>query len=281
MPETAYYEDRFVEPGARVVPLEDRGHQFGDGIYEVIRVYNGVPFLLDEHLARLLVSADAIDLELPYSIAEIRAICEKSLERAQLPDAEIYIQVTRGSSPRAHAFPENVRGILMVAVKHARTVSEEKRQSGVPVMSIEENRWKFCYIKSLNLLPNVLAKEKAKNYQCHEAVYVDEGIVKEGSSSNIFAVKDGVMYTYPPEPSILHGISRQFVIDLALRLGMEVKEEKKSLSFFKSADELFLTSTTMEILAVSSFDDTDYSERRPITRKLAAEFRAEVERRTT
>lgn len=280
MPETAYYEDRFVEPGARVVPLEDRGHQFGDGIYEVIRVYNGVPFLLDEHLNRLQISADAIDLELPYALAEIRSICEKSLEKAQLSEAEIYIQVTRGSSPRAHTFPENVQGIMMVAVKHARTVASEKREAGVPVMSIEENRWKFCYIKSLNLLPNVLAKEKAKRHHCHEAVYVDEGIVKEGSSSNIFAVKDGVIYTYPPEQSILHGISRQFVIDLALRLNIEVREEKKSLSFFKSADELFLTSTTMDILAVAFFDDIEYGKDRPVTRKLSAEFQEEINKRT-
>ncbi|WP_280769797.1 aminotransferase class IV [Salipaludibacillus daqingensis] len=272
MAEIAYYQDTFVDLDAKVVPIQERAHQFGDGIYEVIRVYDGRPFMLDEHLQRLEMSADAIELDLPYTTEEIKDICLDGLEKSELLEAEIYLQISRGIHARQHFYPDSPCAVFAMTVKQAKIIPEEKRQNGVNVMTLEDERWKNCYIKSLNLLPNVMAKQKAKRNRCEEAIFVEEGKVKEGSSSNLFAVKNGTLYTYPALKGILHGITRRVVLDLAKKLPMSVEEAPFTLDFLKNADEVFITSTSMDIMPVRQVDDTVLESERPYTAKLIEQF---------
>lgn len=272
LPEIAYYQDSFVDVNAKVVPIQERAHQFGDGIYEVIRVYGGRPFKLHEHLQRLEKSANAIGLVLPFSMEEIEAICLEGLERSSFPEAEIYLQVSRGIHTRQHYYPDVPCAVYAMTVKHARIIPEEKRVNGVNVLTLEDERWKNCYIKSLNLLPNVMAKQKAKVNSCEEAIFHEDGMVKEGSSSNLFVVKDGKLYTYPALKGILHGITRRVVIDLAAELEMPVEETPFSLDFLYNADEVFLTSTSMDIMPVRQVDEVVLSAERPHSDKLIEQF---------
>jgi len=272
MPEIAYYQDRFVEIDEPVIPIQERGHQFGDGIYEVIRVYEGRPFTMAEHMERLEKSAAAIRMELPYSPEEIERLSLEALKRSGITEAEIYLQVTRGIYKRQHQFPVPGASALSIVVKNARVVPEEKRKSGVPVITTDDVRWKLCHIKSLNLLPNVMAKQEALEAGAHEALFVDDGIVKEGSSSNVFLVKDGTVKTYPATNSILHGITRRVAIDCARENDVTLKEEAFTLDELLEADEAFITSTTMEILSISSIDGRNLPDERPVTEKLFQAF---------
>lgn len=272
MPEIAFYKDHFIEVDEPVIPIQERGHQFGDGIYEVIRVYGGQPFTMEEHLARLEVSLAAIRMPLPYPLKEIERLSLEALEKSGLKEAEIYMQVTRGIHARQHQFPVPQEPILSIIVKDARTVTEEKRTAGVPVVTVEDVRWKLCYVKSLNLLPNVMAKQEAYEAGAHEAIFVEKGMVKEGSSTNIFCVKDGVLQTHPATNGILHGITRQVVLDLAAELGIPTEERTFSLPELKDAEEVFITSTTMEVLKVSSIDGEALSSDRTVLDQLYEAF---------
>jgi len=270
--EIAYYQDSFIDLDAKVVPIQERAHQFGDGIYEVIRVYGGRPFMLVEHLQRLEKSAAAIELKLPYSLREIETICLQGLERIDFLEAEIYIQISRGIHSRQHYYPDSDCAVFAMTVKHARVISEEKRENGVNVLTTDDERWKNCYIKSLNLLPNVMAKQKAKKNGCEEAIFHEDGTVKEGSASNLFAVKSGKLYTYPALKGILHGITRRVVLDLAEELDIPVEETPFTIDFLYNADEVFLTSTSMDIMPVRQVDDAVMPVKRPYSEKLIKQF---------
>lgn len=272
MPHIAFYKDSFIDVNDKALPIQDRAHQFGDGVYEVIRVYDNEPFEIHAHLDRLERSAEAIHMPLPFPREGLSDLIYEGLKRATIPEAEIYLQVSRGNSPRNHAFPDPQESILAMVIKEARIVSEGLKYQGASLLPVEEDRWKNCYIKSLNLLSNVLAKQKAKESECHESIYVDDGIVKEGSSSNIFAVIDGELYTYPAERDILHGITRDVVIRLAKELGITVHETKVDVNKYSQADEVFITSTTMEVLPVQAFGETRYPAIRPVTDRLVAAF---------
>ena len=269
--EIAFYGDKFVDINEKVVPIQERGHQFGDGIYEVIRVYDGTPFLLDEHLERLVNSAEAIMLELPYSIEKIKEIINEGLQKTEFTEVEIYIQITRGIAPRAHLFP-NVSSEISMTFKQARIVDKEKRENGVSVTLLEDERWKNCYIKSLNLLPNVIAKQKAVSGGHEEAILVRDGFITEGSSSNIFVVKEGTLYTTPASKQILHGITRAAVIKLANKLNIPFEEKTFDASFLKQCDEAFITSTSVEVLPISKIDEYELTSDRPIVDSLKVAF---------
>lgn len=249
-----FFNGKFVSIDDPVVPLEDRGYQFGDGVYEVIRVYQGMPFLLEEHLERLQKSASAISIELPYSPEEIKHLAEKGVKRSKLDEVEIYLQVTRGIHPRQHAFPD-VPPSLSMTFRKVRVIPEKHYQNGVNVLLMDDERWSNCHIKSLNLLPNVLAKQTAYSKGCYEAVFVKDGFVTEGSSSNVFAVKNGTIYTPPLSKKILSGITRKVVVNIAQEIGLPLIEEEITPQFLKGADEVFLTGTVIEVLPVRQIDE--------------------------
>ncbi|HEU4962605.1 MAG TPA: D-amino-acid transaminase [Bacilli bacterium] len=269
-----FYNGQWMSPDEPAVPIEERGHQFGDGVYEVIRVYQGAPFLLQEHLERLAKSAAAIRLQPSLSPAELELIIRTGIKKSQLQEAEVYLQLTRGVAPRLHPFPD-VETAVAMTVKPARRIAEETRTNGVAVTVMDDERWANCHIKSLNLLPNVLAKQAAIDNGFYEAVFVKDGQITEGSSSNLFAVKDGVLYTAPADRKILHGITRASLLDLAPELGVEVREEAFTADFLQGADEAFLTSTSMELMPVVRVDEQLIGAGKPgdVTLRLLAAYR--------
>ncbi len=256
MNEIAFFNGAFLPLSEARVSVEDRGFQFADGIYEVIRVYNGKPFYLVEHLERLERSAKGILLTLPYTIEEFVSLGTELIARSELKEAMIYIQITRGAYRRQHHFPPgDVPPTVVMFVREVKKRSKEQWEEGVELLSLPDERWLCCEVKSVSLLPNVIAKEKAHRAGAFEAVlYRDNEIVTEGSSSNCYYIKNQSLYTHPPSKLILSGITRSVILKLAVKAGLVVNEEPQELSRFKSADEVFMSSTTMEIMPVRAID---------------------------
>lgn len=255
--EIAFVNGDFLPINEKVIPIDERGHQFGDGVYEVIRVYNRIPFLLDDHLDRLMVSANAIKIKLTHTHTkeELQQIILEGIRRAQIDEAEVYLQVTRGIARRNHLFPD-VDPSISMTVREARIAPDERYLNGASVTIMEDERWTNCYIKSLNLLPNILSKQEAASKGFHEAVYEKDGKVTEGSSSNVFVIKSGVLYTTPLSKKILAGITRKTVLHVASTLHLPVVEVDMSIQFLKEADEAFFTSTSMEVMPIRDIDGT-------------------------
>lgn len=269
-----FINGKFIPIDQEVVPIEERGHQFGDGIYEVISVYRGRPFMMTEHLQRLEKSAAAIQLTLNDSIDKLEQTILEGIKRSNLSDAEVYLQVTRGISPRQHLFPE-VPASTTMTIRPARTISESYRTNGASAILMDDERWANCYIKSLNLLPNILAKQAASSAKCFEAILVKDGYVTEGSSTNVFVVKDSIVYTTPLSKKILHGVTRSAVLALAKELDIQVREEHMTPEFLKAGDGAFITSTTAEIMPICTVDGKQIGRGKPepITVKLQEAYR--------
>lgn len=256
MSEIAFLNGKFLPLGEARVSIEDRGFQFADGIYEVVRVYRGKPFYLTAHLGRLQRSASEIMLSLPYSAAELEGICKELIERSGYAEAILYIQITRGSAPRRHPFPPaDVPPTVVLYIREFSDYPAEWYQKGVDTISLPDERWKRCDIKSVSLLANVLAKERAIRAGVFEALLVNEkGFVSEGSAVNVYYVKNKILYTHPEGNAILSGITRSLILRLAKEAGINVVEKPQRLNKFLSATEVFLSSTTIELLPVRSID---------------------------
>lgn len=251
-----YVGGKWVEEGEVAVHPEDRGYNFGDGIYEVVRIYKGKMYQWDAHLTRLFRSAREIKMELPWTADELSTLAQQLLEKNNITkdvDATLYLQVSRGISPRVHDIPEKTEPVLMAFARpKARPLADMKK--GMTAQLIEDIRWLRCDIKTLNLLGAVLVKQYAKDAGAQDSILHRNGIVTECSSANVFAVKNGALYTHQADYMILHGITRQVVIDLAKENGIPVHEEAFTTDFLKQADEVFLTSTTAEIMPLVSVD---------------------------
>lgn len=273
--ELGYYNGKFVDLDERVIPIDERGHQFGDGVYEVIRFYDGKPFMLTEHLERLITSSEAIKLPITESIRDFEELILSAVEKSQLTNCNVYLQITRGIAVRTHTFPDVPVSISMT-VREAKPLSEEIREKGVKAITCEDERWANCFIKSLNLLPNVLAKQAAYDAGGYEAILVRNGSVTEGSSSNVFIVKEGTIYTAPLSKHILSGITRIAVKRLAEDLSIPFVEKSFSETELLQADEVFLTSTSVEILPVVQINDIKMGNGTPgqVTKRLYAQFGA-------
>ncbi|MGM0903323.1 MAG: D-amino-acid transaminase [Bacillota bacterium] len=268
-----------LERSKASIDIEDRGYQFGDGVYEVIRVYNGKMFTEEEHLDRLWASAASIGIEIPYSKKELQEQLKLLIEKDQLVIGTVYLQFTRGISPRKHPFPAN--RVTPTFVAYTREVGRpvEKLQSGVKAIITDDIRWLRCDIKSLNLLGNLLANQKAAEAGCDEAVLHREGRVTEGSHSNISIVKGGKVYTHPANHFILNGISRRVMIEICKREEIPFIEEPFTVEELTQADEIFLTGTTVEVMPVVELAGKSISGGKPgpLTRKLQELFKSEIE----
>lgn len=252
---TVYFMDgQFKGQSGVAVSVDDRGYYFGDGVYEVIKVYGGELYTAEEHISRLFQSATKIKMTIPYTEAQLLEVSRQLIEKNAIGEGHIYMQVTRGVAPRVHHFPEPTVSSVVTAyaVNSPRPVAKIK--NGVPVKSVEDVRWLRCDIKSLNLLGNVLAKQEAHEAGCVEALLHRSGVVTEGSSSNMFGVKDGMLYTHPATNLILNGITRQVLLGLCKELGIPVEEKAFTLDEAFEMDEFFLTSTTSEVMPVTSID---------------------------
>jgi D-alanine transaminase len=246
----AYFNDRYIGLDEPVLTIEERGLQFGDGIYEMLRIYDGYPYGLKEHLDRLAASAEAILLQLPKSKEELTVLVNEGIVRSGIQNGTVYIQVTRGSCPRNHLFPMDIAPNLYVIWKDGVPDLTEVRKKGIVICTLEDERWSNCYIKSLCLLPNVIAKEKAHRQGAYEALFVREGKLKEGSSTNVFLVKKGVFLTPPADRSILNGITRQKILSLMKEHGLQVQEKELSLQDLETADEAMITSSIQEAIPI-------------------------------
>ena len=276
MAELAYLNGVFSPIAEARVSIEDRGYQFGDGVYDVAVVYAGRPFLLDQHLRRLRRSAAAIKLDYDFDAQPLEPVIEEGLRRSELKDALIYIQITRGVAPRSHVFPKDASPTVVMTFKPLPVIPDEVRQKGVSVMTTLDTRWANCFIKAVTLLPNVLAKNDALQQGYFDAVFVTpEGEVREGTLSNIFMAKGDRLAIPPRTKSVLHGITQSFILECAAAVDLAVEEKPFHVDDLRAADEVFLSGTTMEVLAVTSIDGKSVASGQvgPITRRLAGEYR--------
>jgi D-alanine transaminase len=267
-------QEKFIHRDSLKFPLEERALQFGDGIYEVIRIYNGTYYLFDEHIDRLFRSTEAIKIKLSHSKEEIKNLLLELLERNNMAeDGKVYMQISRGSAPRDHVFPTNVEPNIYAYVQ-AVPRNLVTLKNGVGVITHRDIRWENCYIKSLNLLPNVMAKQEAKEQGCYEAILHKDGVVTECSASNVYLVKDGKIYTHPTTRNILHGCVRMAIERFVNDLNIPLIEEPFMLDDIANADELFLSSSTSEITPIISVDGSPVKDGMPgeITRKLQAAY---------
>lgn len=250
-----FMNDKFTKQDEVKVSIDDRGYYFGDGVYEVIKVYNGELFTADEHINRLFVSAEKIQLTIPYDKAEVINIAKELIEKNQLVNGHVYMQVTRGAAPRQHHFPTPAIPGILTAYTMLGERPVEAMEKGVTVKSVEDVRWLRCDIKSLNLLGSVLAKQEAKAAGHEEAILHRDGIVTEGSSTNMFGIKDGVVRTHPVTNLILEGITRQVVLQVCDELNIPVEETPFTIDEAFQMDEMFFTSTTAEVMPIVQIDD--------------------------
>lgn len=278
MPEIAFVNGEFMPLERAVVPIEDRGFQFADGVYEVLATYGGRLYALEPHFKRLERSLR--ELRLPFDLRAygLEDIVQEGIERSGYSEVLVYIQITRGVAPRHHEFPEgNVEPTVVMTVKQLRRLPAEEYERGVRIISAPDLRWKRCDIKSISLLANILAKQEAAQVGAFETLLVDErGRVTEGSSTSAFCVRQSVLWTAPEGPHILPSITRGILLDLARQLEIPVREEFCRLEDYLQADEVFLAGTTTEALAVVQINEAMIGNGKPgpLARRLREAFLA-------
>lgn len=264
---------------ARISP-DDRAFLFADGAYEVIRAYRGHLFCAAEHWNRFRDSLRALRIPYPAGV-DFSGIANELLKRNQLVDAEatVYLQVSRGAAPRRHAFPAGEVAPTVYGFAAPFTNPAEKWAQGVKVITLPDQRWARCDIKSVSLLPNVLANQQAQEAGAHEALLIRDGFATEGSLSNFGAIFAGVLHTAPRNNYILPGISRQVALSLCSALGIPVREQPVAEADLKNAAEAMLFGTTNEIMPVVQINDQPVADGRPgpLTRQLQQAFRESVE----
>lgn len=270
----ALWNDKIVEDKLVSIDKEDRGYQFGDGVYEVIKVYDGEMFTASEHIDRFYASAEKIKITIPYTKHKLHQLLHELVETNELKTGNLYFQITRGASSRNHIFPgEEVHPVLTGNVKEApRSIDNAK--NGVKATFVEDIRWLRCDIKSLNLLGAVLAKQEAHEKGCYEAILHRGETITEGSSTNVFGIKDGVLYTHPADNFILRGITRTVILTCANEIGLPVNEVAFTKDEALKMDGLFVSSTTSEITPVIEVDGNAINggEVDEWTRKLQKQF---------
>jgi len=278
VPEVAFLNGRFLPLADATVSIEDRGFQFGDGVYEVIRTYRGRPFEVAAHLARLDRSARAIQLHQPYPEARWSQLILEGIERAAYPESKIYLQVTRGAAPRDHSYAADLVPTVVMTVRELQPIAAAVKSRGVAAMTTEDIRWGRCDVKSINLLANVLARQQAKQTGVYETILVKDGSVTEGSVSNVVVVRDGSLITAPEGPRILSGVTRAVVLRLARDHGVAVHERYPSQGDLFAAEEVFLTGTTVEVLGVVEIDGKTVGSGQPgrLTNRIAEWFSAQT-----
>lgn len=240
---------------AGVSPL-DRGFLYGDGVYELVPVYSRQAFRIDEHLKRLQATLDGIKLANPLAVDGWKTVILKLIESAPWEDQSIYLQVTRGAdNKRDHAFPPaSVPPTAFAFASPLVTTPAEVRAKGVSAITVPDQRWARCDLKVISLLANILARQQAVEEGCAEAILIRDGYMKEGAASNIFVVKDSVLLAPPKTQLMLPGITYDLVIELAQAHGQRLEIREIAEAELRSADEVWMTSSTKEILAITTLD---------------------------
>jgi D-alanine transaminase len=249
-----YLNGQFMPIDEARVPVLDRGFIFGDGVYEVVPVYSRWPFRLDEHLRRMQASLDGIRLANPLAAGDWRRVIGELVAAQDFEDQSLYIHITRGVAPRDHAFPKEVEPTLFMMANPLVTPDAALKARGACAVTAADNRWLRCDIKAIALLPNVLLRQLAVDAGCGETVMFRDGWLTEGAASNIFVVRDGVLLAPPKSNLMLPGITYDVVLELAASAGMAHEVRAVSEVEVRDADELWMTSSTREVLAIAVLD---------------------------
>ena len=275
MPELAYVNGTFLPIEKAMVPVEDRGYQFGDAVYEYIASYNGRLFFLEAHLERLRRSLNALAFP-PVSMEKISAAVDELFHRAALTRAGVYIQISRGVAPRNHAFPKPLEPQVVMTIRKVKEVDPELRARGTVAITMRAFRWDRCDIKTVQILANALAKQQAVDSGADDAIFVAENnVVREATSANVFIVATGALVTHPLTENILPGITRAVVLDCAREMKLEIAERFYGTEELFGAEEVFLTGTTTEVLPIVKIDGKRIGDGRvgSVTKRLADALR--------
>ena len=261
---TCYLDGQYLPLSqARISPL-DRGFLFGDGIYEVIPVYGGHPFRLDEHLARLAHTLNAVGFVNPYAAAQWQEIIRTLVAHNPWPDQSVYLQITRGAAPvRNHAFPQGVPQTVFLMSEPLVTPSAQQRMEGVKAISAADIRWLRCDLKVVSLLANCLLRQQAVAAGCAETILFRDGFLTEGAASSIFVGKGGALFVPPPSHLMLPGITYDVIIELAARHQQPLVVREVTEAEVREADELWMVSSTKEVLPIVMLDGRPVGSGRP------------------
>lgn len=270
MPELAYLNGTIMPIENAAVPVEDRGYNFGDAVYEYVASYNGRLFYLEPHLDRLEHSMAALAFP-PLPRKKIRTAIETLFAEAAIDRAGIYIQISRGVAPRDHAFPADAELQFLMILRRVHEKPAVLRDKGAAAITVTDIRWGRCDIKTVQLLPNVLAKQQALEAGAYDAIFVAEtGEVREGTSSNLFIIKDQSLITHPLTQRILPGITRMIILDICRAAGLSVEEAYFDKVALYAADEVFMSGTITEVLPITRIDGKPIGDGAvgPVTRRL-------------
>ena len=273
---TVYLNGRFLPLEDAKVSVLDRGFIYGDGVYELVPVYGRRPYRLPQHLARLQRSLDGIRLANPHTDAEWQAIIAGLIGRMTFADQGVYLQVTRGAAKRDHAFPAGVAPTVFMMSNPLALPSREQIERGVAVITGVDERWLHCDLKTISLLGNVLARQLAVDAGATETVLFRNGYLTEASASNVLLVRGGVIVAPPKDNQILPGITYDVAFELAREGGLPIEMRPVAKDEALAADEMWLSSSTKEVLAVTSLDGRPFGggEPGPVFRKVHALFQA-------
>jgi D-alanine transaminase len=258
-----YLNGRFLPVADAHVSVLDRGFIYGDGVYELVPVYGREPFRLPHHLARLQRSMDGIGLSNPHSPAQWEAIIRDLVARQPWADQGVYFQVTRGVAKRDHAFPQGVPPTVFMMSNPLPTPSREQVERGVAVVTADDNRWHRCDLKTISLLGNVLMRQLAADVGAVETVMFRDGYLTEASASNVLVVRDGVIVVPPKDHLILPGVTYDATMEFAREAGIPLAVQPVSRAQALAADEMWLSSSTKEVLAITTVDGQPFAGGRP------------------
>ncbi|WP_150049514.1 MULTISPECIES: D-amino acid aminotransferase [Methylomonas] len=260
MSDTVYLNGEYLPLAQAKVSVLDRGFLFGDGIYEVIPVYRGRLFRLEEHVTRLNNSLRAIRLELTKTATEWQAIFQPLLEQDK--DQSVYLQITRGYAPkRDHGFPHPMVPTIFAMCNEIKAFPG--RVAGIKAITVDDIRWQLCHVKAITLLANILMRQEALDQDCEEAILVRNGYVTEGAASNLFAVIDGELITPPKNHEILSGITRDVILELAAANSIAYREDVIAVEALQDASEVWVASSTREVVPVVEIDGMPVGDGKP------------------
>lgn len=273
MSRIAYVNGQYVQHSEAGVHIEDRGYQFADGVYEVCEIARDNIMDMTRHLDRLGRSLSELQIGWPMNRKALQAVIKEVIRRNRVHNGLVYLQVTRGVARRDHVFPsaETPPSIVITAKRTDPAAASARAAKGIKVITVPENRWERVDIKSVGLLPNVLARQLAKEQGAQEAWFIDpDGTVKEGAATNAWIVtKDGVLVTRPAESGILRGITRTTIFDVAKKLGLKIEERGFTVEEAKQAKEVFITAATTVVMPIIAIDGFPVANGHPGTTTLS------------
>ncbi len=258
-----YLNGEYLPLSEAKVSVLDRGFIFGDGVYEVIPSYGSKALRFEHHMQRLQNSLDAVRIKNPLSNSQWKTIIDKLIENTDSQDQYIYLHITRGVASRDHRFPEETKPTVFVMSSVLNAVDPELLKTGVTAVTLDDIRWQYCNIKAIALLPNILLRQQAVDKGAVEAILIRNGNITEGAASNAFIVIDGVIKTPPKDHKLLPGITRDLIVELAKTHDMPIEETTISEREFLAADEIWLSSSTKEILPVTKINDQQVGDGKP------------------